>query len=404
MVPVGDLPGIQARYGRSVTSVMSWSRRFPVLDAALAGLLLVLAEITAATGRPNSMPVAAAALLGAVGTIPLIWRRRAPLGVLALTGAAALAELSVANSPGVLGIATLISLYTVVTSGPRRVSIGAGVISLVGVVIGAAISGSKNFRGVDLLFPAVVIAACWLIGDNVRVRRAYVAELEAKAAHAEEDRAAEVTRAASEERARIARELHDVVAHHVSVIAVQAGAGRLLAESGPPGDGPSWAAVESTARQALSELRQLLGVLRHDGEPVSLAPQAGLDQLDRLIADVRIAGLPVESRVEGSPVSLPAAVDLSAYRIIQEALTNVVKHQGSPPTVVSVAYQPDVLRLEVSSGPGNGQRPAPVEGSGQGIVGMRERAFMLGGDLDARPRADGGYLVKARIPLPGPGT
>jgi signal transduction histidine kinase len=256
------------------------------------------------------------------------------------------------------------------------------------------------------VFPAVVIAACWLVGDNLRVRRAYVAELEAKSARADSDRETASTRAAEEERARIARELHDVVVHHVSVIAVQAGAARMNAEHGaPPADSvQALRAVETSARTALGELRQLLGILRHEDEPPALAPQPGLDQLDRLLDDVRRTGLPVAVRIEGEPRGLPAAVDLSAYRIVQEALTNALRHGGAAPALVVVRYGVDHLEIEVTD-EGRGVPAAVPAGAattvGHGLVGMRERVSIFGGEFDAGPRPEGGFGVSARIPIPG---
>jgi signal transduction histidine kinase len=301
--------------------------------------------------------------------------------------------------------APLIALYTVAVTTERRLSIAAAIVSLVGVLVAVAAESPTRSSWTKFLFPIVVVAACWLIGDNLRVRRAYVAELEEKAARAESDRAADLSRAASEERTRIARELHDVVVHHVSVIAVQAGAARMLShQDGTDASRSAWAAVEETARQALSELRQLLGVLRRDEERPALEPQPGLAQLDRLIQEVRQAGLPVELLVHGDPVPLPPAADLSTYRIVQEALTNVLKHQGTANTRVSLCYRPDELNLEVvNQVSSRAPSPQPINGEGHGLIGMRERLTMLGGGLDAGPCPDGGFRVVARIPLKGRG-
>src|SRR5262249_32720416 len=213
------------------------------------------------------------------------------------------------------------------------------------------------------------------IGDNLRVRRAYVAELEAAAARTDADRVAEAAMAAAQERARIARELHDVVAHHISVIAVQAGAARMLAEQrdDPEDLQQGWAAMEVMARQTLGEMRQLLGVLRREGDLPPTVPSPGLAQLDRLLDDVRQAGLPVVATVEGRPVSLPAAVDLSAYRIVQEALTNVLKHGGPVPTTVVVRYRPSDVELEIADRRTAAAGTPATEGPGHGLVGMRER-------------------------------
>jgi signal transduction histidine kinase len=383
--------------------VLGSARRW-ALDAFLAASLLALIMVKPLSARAaDSRPIWQWALLATAVAAPLAWRRRAPLAVWLVTGAVTLAALAGHGSPGLLALGPLVGLYTVATISPRRVSLGAGALTVVGVTIGVAVGRADRLSWSAFLFPFAVVAASWLIGDNLRVRRAYVAELEHKAARADADRAAEAARVVNEERARIARELHDVVVHHVSVIAVQAGAARMLAADGDHHvDGPaSWAAVEATARQALTELRQLLGVLRHDGERPALAPQAGLAQLDRLVTELRTTGLPVELHVRGTPVPIGAAADLSAYRIVQEALTNVIKHQGSVPTAVSVAYGPDRLELDVASQAA--ARPAPNQaaaGPGHGLVGMRERVALLGGELTAGPRSNGGFRVHACIPLP----
>ncbi|MBV8303072.1 MAG: sensor histidine kinase, partial [Acidimicrobiia bacterium] len=218
-------------------------------------------------------------------------------------------------------------------------------------------------------------------------------------------RAAELRQATDEERARIARELHDVIAHHLSVIAVQAGAARLLAEQNDNGvastaDRDAWGAVESIARQALTEMRQLLGVLRHEAGEPPLAPPPGLDQLNRLLDEVRGAGLPVDARIEGDAIPLPPAVDLSAYRILQEALTNVLKHEGPAPTHVLLRYGDGELAIElVDEGRLRPVSSAPDPVQGHGLVGMRERVAMFGGRLDAGSRAEGGFAVVAHIPL-----
>ena len=380
------------------------ARRPWLSDALLAGALLILVEVTVlakqeAWSRPVWLPAAA----GAAAVIPLAWRRRAPLAVLAVSGAATLAVMLYHGSPGLLALGPLAGLYTVATTSPRRISLGAAGVTLAGVTAGIAAAHHGGLTWEVFLLPWAVVAAAWLIGDNLRVRRAYVAELEAKAARADADRAAEAERAAARERARIARELHDVVVHHVSVIAVQAGAARVVARRGGPTADTQQALtdVEATARQALGELRQLLGVLRHNGDPPARAPAPGLDQLGHLLDDVRRAGLPVEASTEGDPVPLPPAVDMSAYRIVQEALTNVLKHAGCAPTSVVIGYTGQDLRIKVANGRPAGHPSRAGPGSGQGLAGMRERVAMFGGELHAGLSPGGGFTVSARIPLDG---
>jgi signal transduction histidine kinase len=378
------------------------ARRRWLSDALLAAALLVLVEVTIlAKGHASPRRVWVIAAVGAPVVIPLAWRHRVPLAVLVVSGAATLAIMIDQGSPGPLAVGPLVALYTVATVSPRRISAGAAAVTLVGVTVGVAAGHHGQLNWEDFLLPWAVIAAAWLVGDNLRVRRAYVAELEAKAARADADRAAEAERATSRERARIARELHDVVVHRVSVIAVQAAAARRMAPRSDRAADTQQALtdVEATARQALSELRQLLGVLRHNGDPLALAPAPGLDQLGELLDDVRRAGLPVQARTEGHPVTLPPAVDLSAYRIVQEALTNVIKHAGCPPTTVTIGYTAQDLRIDVANGPAAGHATRTSPGPGHGLAGMRERVAMFGGDLDAGPSPGGGFTVCARIPL-----
>jgi signal transduction histidine kinase len=381
-----------------------------IADAALAGGLLFLVESAIAVGRKSSPgPSWLTAIWGALAVIPLAWRREDPLWVWGISSVATLIALVNHNSPGFLAVAPLIALYTVATTCPRRVSLATGAATVIGGTVAVVASRPRGVRWTEvgsaspkLLFPMVLVTAAWLIGDNLRVRRAYVAELEAKAARAQTDRAADLARAAAAERTRIARELHDVVVHHVSVIAVQAGAARMLADQA--GDTSerrqSWLAVETTARTALAELREILGLLRSDREASALTPAPGIDQLDHLIDDVRQAGLRVDARVEGRPVALPPAVDLSGYRIVQEALTNVLKHAGPVPTTVVLRYDDDRLDIEVSNA-GPVVANSMQNMGGHGVEGMRERVALLGGSFDAHARSSGGFVVVASIPTQG---
>jgi signal transduction histidine kinase len=377
-------------------------RRGQVLDAVLAaGVFALLLMTLLAEGRRGSGLGLTSLLLGAAASIPLAWRRRAPLAAWAVSGGAVLAVMTLYHrSAGVLVVGPLIALYTVATSSPRRRSLAAGVVTLAAATAAVA-ADIERLNWESFVFPGAVIVGCWLTGDNLRMRRAYVAELEAKAARAEADRAAETARAAAQERARIARELHDSVIHHVSVIAVQAGAARMLADqaAGAADERQAWTAVEATSRQALAEMRQLLGVLRSDEDPLLLSPQPGLCQLDRLLEDVRQAGLPVDSQVQGTPVPLPPAIDLAAYRIVQEALTNILRHQGRVPATVVVGYRAEDLQIRVAGVGTLLPQPHAAPGTGHGLAGMRERVAMLGGELDAGPDPAGGFVVAAKIPL-----
>jgi signal transduction histidine kinase len=247
-----------------------------------------------------------------------------------------------------------------------------------------------------------VLAAAWVLGRFAHNYRAYAARLEERTAELEQAREELARRAVADERLRLARELHDVVAHAMSVIAVQSGVGAHIATTQPNEARRSLAAIEATSRAALTELRRLLGVLRQEGEPEGdLAPVPGLADLDGLLAELGKAGLAVRLQVEGKPAPLPAGVDLSAYRIVQEALTNVVKHAGPARARVVVGYRDQDVTVEVTDD-GRGTVTSGSDGragTGHGLIGMRERVAAFGGDLEVGPRPAGGFRVAARLPL-----
>ncbi len=337
--------------------------------------------------------------------------------VFVVTGVSAFVAISSGQVVGASPAGPMIALYSVAAWCDRRRSLTVAVVSLAGILAAVVVSPrASGFEWRILFGPAAFVAVTWLIGDNLRVRRAYVAQLEARAEHLEREQATEAQRAVDGERTRIARELHDVVAHHVSVIAVQAGAARMVAAQRPArpdhGQGPSMSddmlgSIETTARQALGELRRLLGVLRKEDGDADLAPQPGLHQLGPLVAQLRDSGLSVELEIDGSiPDPLPTGVDLTAFRIIQEALTNVLKHAGGAPTRVVVRVDGGDLELRVSdTGPGPAasraggvEEPTP---RGHGLIGMGERVALFGGQLHHGPGPLGGFEVVARVPLGG---
>jgi signal transduction histidine kinase len=229
----------------------------------------------------------------------------------------------------------------------------------------------------------------------VRQRETHAQLVEERSAALDREREANTRVAAAEERARIARELHDVLSHSVSVMVVQAGAERMALGSDRSATGETLEAIERTGRQALTEMRRLLGMLRVD-EPPAHEPQPTLAELDGLLSQVREAGLPVKLQVEGEPSNLPPGIAVSAYRIVQEALTNVLKHAGPAQARVIVRYASGELELEITD---DGRGPGKPGDPGHGLVGMRERVALYGGDLDARARNGGGFVVRARLPL-----
>jgi signal transduction histidine kinase len=350
-------------------------------------------------GRPRGILALGYGLV-LLHTLPLVARRRFPGTVLALSVASGLAFAALGLPPVALGVAILVAVYSVAAYGDRWVSLAGLAAAELGSAVVQLTPG--KFQWATPVSNALVIGAAWLLGHFVGVRRAYTAQLE-RTAELERARAELARRAVAEERLRLARELHDVVAHSISVIAVQSGVGAHVASTQPEEAAKALAAIEATSRAALIELRRLLGVLRQEGEPQgSLAPVSGLADLDGLLAEVAKAGLGVRLRVEGTPSPLPAGVDLSAYRIVQEALTNVVKHAGpARAQVVVVGYGDQEVTVEVTD---DGQGVTAPTGDGRawvghGLIGMRERVALFGGDLEAGPGPDGGFRVAARLPF-----
>jgi signal transduction histidine kinase len=320
--------------------------------------------------------------------------------VLALILASGLAFAALSLPPDLLGVPILVAVYSVAAYGRRWVALAGLAAAELGL---AAVQLTPSKIGVGTLVGNLgVVAAAWLLGHFAHNYRAYAARLEERTAELEQAREELARRAVTEERLRLARELHDVVAHAMSVIAVQSGVGAHVAKTQPKEAAKALAAIEATSRAALEELRRLLGVLRQENEPQGeLAPVPGLGDLDGLLAEVAKAGLAVRLRVEGTPAPLPAGVDLSAYRIVQEALTNVVKHAGPARAQVVVGYRDQDVRVEVTDD-GQGTVASVSDGragTGHGLIGMRERVQVFGGDLDVGPCPDGGFRVAARLPL-----
>jgi signal transduction histidine kinase len=384
------------------------SRRLPAsawaFDSALA---LVAVSVPTALyvfespplGLPRSRFVLGCALV-LLHTLPLAARRRFPGTVLALILASGLAFAALGLPPDILGVPILVAVYSVAAYGRRWVALAGLAAAELGL---AAVQLTPSKIGVGTLVGNLgVVAAAWLLGHFAHNYRAYAARLEERTAELEQAREALARRAVTEERLRLARELHDVVAHAMSVIAVQSGVGAHVAKTQPKEAAKALAAIEATSRAALEELRRLLGVLRQENEPQGeLAPVPGLGDLDGLLAEVAKAGLAVRLRVEGTPAPLPAGVDLSAYRIVQEALTNVVKHAGPARAQVVVGYRDQDVRVEVTDD-GQGTVASVSDGragTGHGLIGMRERVQVFGGDLDVGPCPDGGFRVAARLPL-----
>jgi signal transduction histidine kinase len=271
---------------------------------------------------------------------------------------------------------------------------------LVVVVSGASIivyNDPSHALG-DFIFTPVLFAIAWLAGFALRERATQAEAAEQRATYAEREREAAARIAVAEERARIARELHDIVAHAVSVMVLQVGAVRHQLPDTLAEDSDALRNVEQAGRTALAEMRRLLGAMRQDGEGLQLAPQPGLDGLDALIEEVGRTGLPIRLHVDGERRPLPRAIDLSAYRIVQEGLTNTLKHAGANHAEVTIRYAPDELQIEVRD---NGKGGSPGDGLGHGLVGVRERVKIYGGEMTVGTPRGGGFVLSTRLPLGG---
>jgi signal transduction histidine kinase len=249
----------------------------------------------------------------------------------------------------------------------------------------------------DLVLPILVVGGAWLAGLALRIRHDREQALEKRAAALERDRDALALAAVADERVRIGRELHDGVAHAIGVIVVQARGGRASLSTDPAATREALDAIETTGVQALNEMHRLVEIIRSDDERASLSPPPGLRDLDRLVDQVREAGLPVDFAVEGTPTDVAPGVDLSAYRIVQEALTNALRHAGTATARVRITYAAADLGLEITDT--GAPASATDQRDGLGLVGMRERAALVGGSLDAEPVAGGGFVVRARLPI-----
>lgn len=365
---------------------------------------------------PHNSPTALSFLLVVFALAPLAVRRRYPLLILGTaTLAAAGYQLVPANPPSIAFVAPLIAIYTVGAECSRKVLLVAGAITAAILIAASLPSGLTQSFWPDIVRTVAMVGVAGAIGDATRTQRAYLAETEQRAIQAERTRDEEARRRVDEERLRIARELHDVVAHSLSIIAVQSGAAAHVIDSDPAEARRSLEAIRAVSKEALDELRAMLGVLRAEGESdAPLSPVPGLGRVDELIAPVRAAGFDVNVTTQGDLAEVPTVVEVSAYRVLQEALTNVVRHAGRCTVWISVTRTGESLDVSVaddgkgptgayaaSGAPGpTGAQPSGVPlGPGHGIAGMRERVLALGGDFEAGARAGGGFRVHARLPL-----
>lgn len=382
------------RLRQRIRSVNPW-----LIDAFVGAVATPLGISSIFTENSNAFRAgnALAVLLSLGCTLPLFFRRRFPLivHVVVITSLVVLAGFNFpSNFQSQL---ILITSYTVgaYCTDPRRRAAGLVVLGIGLVVVG--IGDLPDATWANVVFAGAFYMAAYFFGSTLRNRRLYLDQLEERAAALERERDDEARRAVAEERLHIAQELHDVVAHSMGVIAVQAGVGAYIIEVDKNEAKKSLEAISQTSRSALAEIRRMLGVLRED-ESAEYAPAPGLGDLERLVQELCGAGVATHVTYEGTRTELPAGVDFTAYRIIQESLTNVLKHAG--PAVradVTITYEPERLRVEVvDDGRGmNGQGP----GTGHGLMGMRERVAVYGGDFAAGPATGGGYRVAVTLPF-----
>ncbi|MFI6934311.1 sensor histidine kinase [Streptomyces sp. NPDC050287] len=375
-----------------------------VVDGVLAAALYTASLLAPVLpgDPPQRVPLTATvAVLAALACGALVFQRRWPIPVLAVTTGIACVSMIVSDAQGVFLGAPVIAAYTVAVRTDRRTAWTAGAAAaLVYGVTSLATAGSA-WSGIGTQNLIVWIGMAVAAGDAVRSRRAYVGLLEERARRAEQSREEEAARRVVEERLRIARELHDVAAHHIAVISVQAGVAGHTLRTDPDVAEESLTLVRQASRSVLEELSALLGVLRRDDDPrAPVQPTRGLDGLEELAGSFAAAGLEVAWTLSGHPRPLPSAVDLAAYRIVQESLTNVHKHSGSSPARVGVEYAPDRLVVRIHDAGGGMAARKDTAVGGHGILGMRERAIAVGGWFEAGPEPDGGFTVRAELPLP----
>lgn len=367
-----------------------------LLDTGL-GLALLCASVLAASapGPAARAPDATLYALLVIGCLPYAWRRRAPLPVLLLASLPVLAIIGLGYSSAVIGSGLFLVAYTVAARCSARVTaLAAGYIVIVLALVFTAAPNALPLG--ELATNAALFAGALGLGRGARMRVRNTALLAERAALAERAREEEAARAVSEERLRIARDLHDVVAHTMGVIALQAGVGAHVIDTDRDEAKAALEAIADTSRSALAEIRQIVGALRQDQDPESVRPVPGLGALEVLAEELAGAGLPVDLHVSGDPVDIPSGVDVAAYRVVRESLTNVLRHAGPATAQVYVRYEPGYVTIEVVDdgvGLANGTNSA-----GHGQIGMRERVAAWGGTLEVGPQAGGGYRVAARLP------
>lgn len=372
-----------------------------IVGAAIGGVIEIIHASRSFDIEAPDAPlwVLIPAILGM--TLPLLARRRFPFGapmtVLVAGGAFSFAEGQLIPwSPfAFLSFLTVAFLFGMLRD--RRQAVAGLALAYATSVVVHRNEDNANIG--DVFFVNVMVTLLWIAAFALSHRLAQAAEAEERAARLEREREERARTAVAEERARIARELHDVVGHAVSVMTVQAGAVRRLLSPEQEKERDALLVVEQTGREALADMRRMVGVLRRPEEAPALAPQPSLEHLEKLVGQVREAGLPVDLRVEGDPTELPPGTDLTAYRLVQEGLTNALKHAHATKADVVVRWGDGEVELVVTDDGRGGGSDGQSGGGGQGLVGMRERVALYGGELEAGPRPGGGYALRARLPV-----
>jgi signal transduction histidine kinase len=388
-----------------IKEILRRVRALPLLvqDGAVALILMSLSIVSLVDHAPTDPKTDIwAYLLVVVGMGSLSWRRTSPLGTLIFAAGAAVAMSGLGYGEAGLPIAAMIAFYSVAAYTGRRIRLVAFLLLGVAFAVLALANPTSDFHEADFLANALAFSVAWTIGEGVRSRRERLANALERAERLERERVEDARQAVSSERLRIAQELHDVVAHAMSVIAVQSGMGAHVIDTQPDEAKKALQAIETTSRSALDELRRMLGVLREEGDSGgALAPAPRADEVHTLIETVRAAGVPVELRWDGmtADVMPPDSVLLNRYRILQEALTNVLKHAGAASVVVTIVEHVGETTIEVIDNGRGLAVPAKAPGTspGHGLVGMRERVALFGGSLEAGGHVGGGFRVFARL-------
>jgi signal transduction histidine kinase len=419
-----SLGGVSYRAGVStsplVRSILGTARRSPgwrrrpwVADLALVvgfAVFAVLVTVQAARAGSGQRPLdwLAWALL-ALATVALAFRRRRPALVLLVTSAATVASVALGYPLGLIWVTPLLALYSAAATGHRRLAVVAGA-AMAAVLVGWALADPDLGTPAEVAMAVLNVALAVATGEVARGRRDYLAEAERRAVEAERTREETARRRAGEERLRLARDLHDITANTIAVIAIQAGVAEEALQGCPEPAREAVRAIRASSRQALAELKATVATLREGEATAARGPLPSLDRLDELVAQARGVGVQVELAVAGTAGPLPPAVEVTAYRIVQEALTNVLRHAQATSATVQIHYRGDTLEVEVDDD-GRGARPAApsrAEGGagvpassdlGHGLTVMAERAAAVGGRLEAGPGPTGGFRVHARLPL-----